>query len=136
MPAGVSRSYRVYINKSITIGSVTTDPVCCLLIPPDGIILTDEEKTELSNAGSSATPLTDYLKYIGKGFVLLTRTGRYDNNSGTWKDTGSDDGWYRVRQDKRCVRFGPSQTPSVGTFNNMLGTNNKARVPYIHIITE
>lgn len=134
MNTGVSRVYRVYINKSVTIGSVTTDPVCCLLIPPDATVLSDAEREELDNASSSAHPINDYLKYIGKGFVILTRTGWFNKNNVFQESYRPSDGFYRVNQTNKFVLFGPSTNPTVGFYTTMTD-NGKARVRYIHDIT-
>lgn len=135
MNGNASRYYKVYIDKSVTINSVTTAPTCCLLIPPDDAVLSDAEKTELSNAVSSSKPLSDYLKYIGKGFVLLTRTCYYDSS---WKTVAAPTmGVYRTKQSKRCFKFDTNVNPTEiqGSNSQTSKTSTLTRVRYIHTIT-
>ena len=112
---------------------VTIEGMKCLLLPPDRAT-SDDIEADLTNGA-----VTDYLKYIGKGFVLLTRTNWYDSPS--WKSTetmGMNDGVYRVYQSKYVLRFGPgySSGPKVYNFTSVADTD-KARVRYIHtILTE
>ena len=61
----------------------------CLLLPPDETVLTDEEKAELEGGSVG----NNYAKYLGKGFVLLIKTGRalYSTKL-SWGMTSQ--GWY------------------------------------------
>lgn len=67
----------------------------CLLLPPDETELTDSEKTELESGSIGSN---GYIKYLGKGFVLLMSAGRATfksnkiSNAMEWNKTG--EGWY------------------------------------------
>jgi hypothetical protein len=78
MNSGVAPYYRVTVAGHVN----------CLLLPPD--------ETQASDIGEDITSgtVTDYTKYLGKGFVLLISTGRatYSNSKLFWSlDT---EGWY------------------------------------------
>ena len=118
MDAGVARYYKVTINE-----------MTCLLLPPDRT-----ESSDLDGLTNGAT-VTDYLKYIGKGFVLLTKTSFYKGGAWAKSYQNPDDGFYRVGQSKITFRFGPSTTPAINNFQTGTITDDtKARVRYIHTI--
>lgn len=76
LDSGVDPYYKVTIP----------DHQYCLLLPPD--------ETQASDIGEDLTEgtVTDYAKYLGKGFVLLFNTNRglYSNNKWSWgSSTGS-----------------------------------------------
>lgn len=116
MNAGVARWYKVTINE-----------MTCLLLPPDRTT-SDDIGADLTNGA-----VTDYLKYIGKGFVLLTKTSWYDSG---WKDGSTyypQDGVYRMESSQKILRFGPSTNVSVTSWN-LIKDSALARVRYIHSI--
>ena len=118
MDTGVARWYKVTIND-----------MTCLLLPPD--------RTTSGDIGADLTngAVTDYLKYIGKGFVLLTKTSFYKGTAWAKSYQNPNDGFYRVNQDKVVFRFGPSTNPTVGNFlNGTINSDTKARVRYIYSI--
>ena len=70
MNSGVSAYYRATVSGKAN----------CLLLPPDEAQATDIEDDLISGT------VTDYAKYLGKGFVLLIGTGRalYSSNKLSW----------------------------------------------------
>ena len=78
MKEGVQAYYRVTVSGHAN----------CLLLPPD-----ETQATDIGNDITSGI-VTDYVKYLGKGFVLLISTGRaIDSNSGlSWGM--ATEGWY------------------------------------------
>ena len=78
MESNVKAYYRVTVSSHPN----------CLLLPPD--------ETQASDIGEDLTSgtVTDYAKYIGKGFVLLISTGRATviPQKTTW--ASNDQGWY------------------------------------------
>ena len=78
MNTDVSSYYKVNINGNYY----------CLLLPPDGTISTDIE-SDLTSGN-----VTNYVKYLGKGFVLLMNTNKATGYSTpTWQSV-SHEGWY------------------------------------------
>ena len=73
MSDNVARYYKVTIP----------DHQYCLLLPPD--------ETQYADIGSDLTSseVTDYAKYLGKGFVLLFNTNRGTGNPASWAGTTS-----------------------------------------------
>ena len=83
MNSGVERSYKVTIPGH----------QYCLLLPPDETLSTDIGE-DLTSGN-----VTDYAKYLGKGFVLLFNTNRgiYSSNKWSWGSSTSSyakQGWY------------------------------------------
>ena len=98
----------------------------CLLLPPDEAVASDVEGL------TSGSTITDYVKYLGKGFVLLMNTGRATATSGLSWDS-SQEGWYwLVRQNNTSNRFyftwTSTGTPKVAWFANQA----RMRVRLIH----
>ena len=99
---------------------VTIDGKCCLLLPPD----------QTSNVDLPSGTVTDYLKYIARGFVLLTKTGYYYNG---WKGTYDSYGIYRVQQNNSVLRFAPTVNPGRAS-NIVTKTSALTRVRHVHTI--
>ena len=94
----------------------------CLLLPPD--------ETQSTDIGGDLTSgnVTDYAKYLGKGFVLLMNTNianRY-GTSWTWSGSSTSDpkqGYYWSVRDNRNRYFfqtGVSGTPAADFRTNRL----------------
>ena len=89
----------------------------CLLLPPD--------ETQNGDIGEDLTSgiVTDYLKYIAKGFVLLMNTGEalYWNGELIWYS--SENGWYwalwnNMSTNRTFFSWDSSNTPVVSHFAN------------------
>ncbi len=77
MNNGVNAFYRVSVSGYAN----------CLLLPPDETV-----EADLDGLTEGAT-ITDYAKYLGKGFVLLMNTGRATYTTKlNWAE--EDQGWY------------------------------------------
>ncbi len=89
----------------------------CLLLLPDETILTEAEKTELKNGTLGA----DYVKYFGKGFVLLISTGYANALKSTWSWGNSTEGWYwsyRNTSNRYYFKWTSSGNPIAEFFSN------------------
>lgn len=78
MNTDVSAYYRVSVSGHAN----------CLLLPPDEAVSTD-----IGDDIKSGT-VTDYAKYLGKGFVLLISTGRATVSSNKFSWGSATQGWY------------------------------------------
>ena len=89
----------------------------CLLLLPDETILTEAEKTELKKGTLDA----DYVKYFGKGFVLLISTGYANALKSTWSWVNSTEGWYwsnRNTSNRYYFKWTSSDNPIADFFAN------------------
>lgn len=98
----------------------------CLLLPPD-----EATESDLEGLTSGAT-ITNYVKYLAKGFVLLMNTG-YANVTSSYSWGFDQQGWYwLVRENNTSNRFyfswSYSNTPAVSWFANQA----RMRVRYVH----
>ena len=103
----------------------------CLLLPPD--------ETHASDIGEDITSgtVTDYAKYLGKGFVLLISTGRalYWMNKYTW--SMDKQGWYWALWHKMGTNrtyfqwYDDTSTPAVTWASNQF----RMRVRYVRDVT-
>ncbi|MBO4692031.1 MAG: hypothetical protein J5604_04565 [Bacteroidales bacterium] len=118
MSVGVDRYYKITIPGHLY----------CLLLPPD--------ETQASDIGSdiSSGTVTDYLKYIGKGFVLLYNTGTA-SYSGGWKwnnssDFRADQGYYWTwyNTSNRYYFTWPDAGPKVDWGSNRM----RNHIRYVH----
>ncbi|MBR2153726.1 MAG: hypothetical protein IJ901_03820 [Bacteroidaceae bacterium] len=128
----VSLYYKVHINTT-ELG----DRYWCYLLPPDQATYENDIKDDLRNykEGSDYYEVSDYLKYIAKGFVLLIDTDysyRY-STTGNWTfKSGTHTGYYQAGY------HGSSKTyfslGSGGPANNSptMGTDWRIRTRYIH----
>ena len=78
MKEGVQAYYRVTVSGHAN----------CLLLPPD-----ETQATDIGNDITSGI-VTDYVKYLGKGFVLLISTGRAISYSTNFSWGMATEGWY------------------------------------------
>lgn len=78
MNAGVKAYYKVTVSGHAN----------CLLLPPD-----ETQATDIGNDITSGI-VTDYVKYLGKGFVLLISTGRATASSSGLDWGMATQGWY------------------------------------------
>ena len=104
----------------------------CLLLPPD--------ETKSSDIGSDLTSgtVTDYVKYLGKGFVLLfnTNRGMYGSSSWNWGTSSSSyakQGWYWAVNDgsNRYYFTWPDEGPKVDWGMNRM----RNHIRYVHNVT-
>lgn len=115
MNSGVERYYMVTIPGH----------QYCLLLPPD--------ETKSSDIGSDLTSGSvsgnDYIKYLGKGFVLLFNTGR-GIYSGSWSWGSSSSGFYWAVNDgsNRYYFTWPDASPKVDWGSNRM----RNHIRYIH----
>lgn len=112
MATGVNRYYRASINGS-----------ACLLLPPDETQDTDVESLDAAN----------YLKYLKKGFVLLTKTNVYNNG---WGSLYANAGIYKVQQKTRFLYFDGSTNPTFKSniVSSSAANNAKSRVRLLHTV--
>lgn len=88
----------------------------CLLLPPDETV-----KADLDGLTEGAT-ITDYAKYLGKGFVLLMNTGRATYTTKlNWAE--EDQGWYwtlwnNMSRNRTYFYWTTSSNPSVDWATN------------------
>lgn len=131
----VSLYYKVHINTT-ELG----DRYWCYLLPPDQATYENDIKDDLRNykEGSNYYEVSDYLKYIAKGFVLLIDTDyslRYTATSKWSFKSGTHTGYYQagyVGSSKTYFSFG-----SDGPVYNApaMGTDWRIRTRYIHDVT-
>lgn len=116
MNSGVSAYYRATVSGKAN----------CLLLPPDEAQATDiEDDLKTGN-------VTDYAKYLGKGFVLLIGTGRalYSSNKLSW---GMESKgfywalWNNMSRNRTYFYWSDSNTPSVTWASNQF----RMRVRYV-----
>ena len=117
MNDGVQPYYRVNVSGHAN----------CLLLPPDETLSTD-----IGEDITSGT-VTDYVKYLGKGFVLLISTGKaqYSNNKLSWGSASQ--GWYwalwkNMSQNRTYFYWTDSNTPTV----SWASVQFRMRVRYVH----
>ena len=103
----------------------------CLLLPPD--------ETQSSDIGEDLTSgtVTDYVKYLGKGFVLLFNTNRaiYSSNKWSWGGSTSPyakQGWYWTwyNNSNRYYFTWPDSGPIVDWGSNRM----RNHIRYVHDI--
>ena len=97
MNAGVSRYYKVTIPGH----------QYCLLLPPD--------ETQSTDIGTDLTSgeVTDYAKYLGKGFVLLFNTKGGQGNPATWNKDKQGFYWTIYNTSNRYYFTWPDSGPAV-----------------------
>ena len=119
MNSGVERYYKVTISGHQS----------CLLLPPD--------ETQSSDIGEDLTSgnVTDYAKYLGKGFVLLfnTNRGSYASNKWSWGSSTSSyakQGWYWTvyNSSNRYYFTWPDAGPKVDWGSNRM----RNHIRYVH----
>ena len=119
MNSGVERYYKVTISGH----------QYCLLLPPD--------ETQSSDIGEDLTSgnVTDYAKYLGKGFVLLfnTNRGSYASNKWSWGSSTSSyakQGWYWTvyNSSNRYYFTWPDAGPKVDWGSNRM----RNHIRYVH----
>ncbi len=131
----VSLYYKVHINTQ-ELG----DRYWCYLLPPDQASYENDIKDDLRNtkAGTDYYEVTNYLKYLAKGFVLLMDTERsyklYDGGNWTYKSrTDSHAGYYHaayVNNSKSYMSF-----ESGGPNHNAPGNGSDHRIHARYIYT-
>ena len=131
----VSLFYKVHINTT-ELG----DRYWCYLLPPDEATYEDDIKNDLRNnkEGTSYYEVTDYLKYIAKGFVLLMDT-EYSyrlSTTGKWKyKSATHTGYYQAGysgSSKTYFDFGEGG-PNYDAPG--MGTDYRIHTRYIHDVT-
>lgn len=116
MNTGVSAYYRVTVSNHAN----------CLLLPPDETSLTDIGEDLTSGS------VTNYAKYLAKGFVLLISTGRATYfQKLSWGNLTQ--GWYwalwnNMSNNRTYFNWTDSNTPSVVWAGNQF----RMRVRYVH----
>lgn len=113
MNTGVSAYYKVTISGHQN----------CLLLPPDETVSSDIEEDLTSGT------VTDYVKYLGKGFVLLmgdTSKGLY-SKKWSWSSTDRK-GYYWAVRDSRNRYYFETSTPVSDFVSNRL----RIHIRYVH----
>lgn len=116
MNSGVSAYYRATVSGNVNY----------LLLPPD--------ETQSADIGDDLTSgnVTNYAKYLGKGFVLLMRTGRAIANSSGLSWGINTEGWYwalwnNMSNNRTYFYWTDSGTPCVSWAGNQF----RMRVRYV-----
>lgn len=82
----------------------------CLLVPPDETVESDLDGL------NSGTTITDYVKYLGKGFVLLMNTGQAYLSGTKWRTLYTQNGNYWIIFDnehsRKYVTWSYNNTPN------------------------
>ena len=117
MNEGVQPYYRVNVSGHAN----------CLLLPPDETLSTDIGEDIISGT------VTDYAKYLGKGFVLLISTGKatYSNSKLSWASASHGFYWAlwkNMTQNRTYFNWTDSNTPTVSWATNEF----RMRVRYVH----
>ena len=117
MNTGVSAYYRVTVSNHAN----------CLLLPPDETSLTDIGEDLTSGS------VTNYAKYLAKGFVLLISTGRATYSAQGLKWASATQGWYwalwnNMGRNRTYFNWTDSNTPVV----DWAGSQYRMRVRYVH----
>jgi hypothetical protein len=130
----VSLYYIVHINTQ-----EFGDRYWCYLLPPDEATYDDiEDDLRNKKGGTDYYEVTNYLKYIAKGFVLLMDTdySRRYSSTGNWSyQSGTHAGYYQagyVNSSKTYFSFS-SSGPAYNA--NQMGTDQRIHVRYIHGVT-
>lgn len=116
MNSNVSKYYRVTIPEH----------GCCLLLPPDEAV-----EGDLEGLAEGAT-VTNYVKYLAKGFVLMISSGRAQVTT-SWSWSFPDEGWYWTFWDFQYhnrfhFNWSSSKAPGASATTNQF----RMRVRYVH----
>ena len=88
----------------------------CLLVPPDETVESDLDGL------NSGTTITDYVKYLGKGFVLLMNTGQAYLSGTKWRTLYTQNGNYWIIFDnvhsRKYVTWSYNNTPDWNSNGN------------------
>ena len=107
----------------VTISSGGTNHANCLLLPPDETIIGDIEDDLTSGT------VTDYAKYLGKGFVLLmggTGKGGLSGSTWFWLSTENNNGYYWAGRGNNPFYFN-TNSHSCGVSSN----RNRMHIRYV-----
>lgn len=120
MTAGVSPYYKVTVNGISN----------CLLLPPD-----EATSEDIGSDLTSGTVGSDYIKYLGKGFVLLmnAKQGTYNGTKKkiSWSSTYFEYWSLRNTSNRYRLQWTSSATPSVIS----TGSQYRVHVRLVHDVT-